>query len=50
MPSVRRLLPLVHGGAATVALLTIALFWSSTLASELLGEPALIARVKRGIA
>jgi hypothetical protein len=44
------LLPLVHGAVATVALLTIALFWTATVASELAGDPAQVARVKQGIA
>jgi hypothetical protein len=45
-----QVLPLVHGAAATVALLTIALFWTATVASELVGDPAQITRVKQGIA
>lgn len=44
------LLPLVHGAAATVALLTIAVFWIATVASELGGDLAQVARVKQGIA
>ena len=44
------ILPLVHGAAATVALLTIAVFWTATIATELAGDPAQIARVKQGIA
>ena len=44
------ILPLVHGAAATIALLTIALFWIATVASELGGAFAQVARVKQGIA
>lgn len=44
------ILPLVHGAASTVALLTIALFWIATVASELAGDPAQVTRVKHGIA
>jgi hypothetical protein len=40
----------VHGTAATIAMITIALFWLATAASELAGDPAQVARVKRGIA
>jgi hypothetical protein len=44
------ILPLIHGAAATIALLTIALFWIATIASELSGDLAQVARVKQGIA
>lgn len=36
------ILPMVHGAAATVALLTIALFWGATIASELIGDPSAV--------
>jgi len=44
------ILPVVHGTAAPVALLTIAIFWVERVAIELAGDPAQIARVKQGIA
>ena len=42
--------PAAHGAAGAVALITIALFWSATVASELSGDVVWIARVKQGIA
>lgn len=40
---------IVHVAAAVTAFLTIFLFWTSTAASELSGDPAAIAAVKRAI-
>lgn len=37
---------IVHPLAGAIALLTIATFWSATLISELLGNPAVITQVK----
>lgn len=45
-----RLLPLIHGTAAALALGSVALFWTTTLAVELAGAAAQIALVKHGIA
>ena len=39
----------VHVIAGAVGFLTIAVFWSSTLITELIGSPAAIAAVKNGI-
>ena len=45
-----RSVPIVHGALASVALLTIAIFLTATVAVELLGDPDQIARVKGSIA
>jgi hypothetical protein len=42
-------LALTHAAAASLALLTVALFWAATLIVELTGTAAQIALVKRGI-
>jgi hypothetical protein len=49
MRPVPRALPVIHGAAGTVALVTIASFWIATIVSELVGETAQIAGVKQGI-
>lgn len=39
----------IHAVAGGMALALIATFWTATVASELAGDPALIARVKQGV-
>jgi len=41
--------PKIHAAAGTLALVTIATFWSSTILTELLGSHAQIAMLKTGI-
>lgn len=45
----RNIVTRVHAVAASLAFLTILVFWTSTIAVELLGGPAEIAAVKRAI-
>jgi hypothetical protein len=46
----RSLLVKIHAAAGMAAAVTIAVFWTSTVAVELFGSPASVATVKTGIA
>lgn len=50
MRTIHPVLPIAHGVAGAVALLTISVFLTSTAVSEFVGDPALVARVKGNIA
>lgn len=40
---------IIHAGAGSVALVSIATFWTATVAAEVAGDAALIASVKQGV-